>query len=71
MKPSPCGRFLVLEALHLDSEILGALARWGERRGLRLQDAIQLAVVFFTEHGVHASDEAGIAPRPTDAKRSE
>jgi len=56
MKLSPCGRFLVLDGLHIDREVLGALARWSDRRGLRIQDAVQLAILFFTEHATEVDD---------------
>jgi hypothetical protein len=61
MKLSNCGRFVVLEALHLDREVLGLLAAWAEARGIGLQDAIQLAVVGFVDI-VQPSDTA---PAPT------
>lgn len=49
MRLSACGRFLVVDTLHIDREVLGGLARWGERRGLRIQDAIQIALIGFME----------------------
>ena len=49
MKLSTCGRFIVLESLHIDRDVLGPLAAWAARRGIGLQDAIQLAVVGFMD----------------------
>ena len=49
MKLSTCGRFVVLETLHMDREVVGRLALWADDRGISLQDAIQLAVVGFVE----------------------
>lgn len=52
MKPtnlSECGRFVVIDALHLDRYVFEALARWATDRGLRMQDAIQLAVCAFND----------------------
>lgn len=63
MHPTPCGRFLVLYALHVDRDTLDALLRWAEPRGLSAQDAIQLAILHFTEHVVDAS--AGDEPAAT------
>ena len=46
---SECGRFVVVEALHLDRDVFDALARWAADHGLRIQDAIQLAVCAFND----------------------
>ena len=46
---SACGRFVVLDALYLDRMVLEALARWASEHGVRLQDAIQLAICAFNE----------------------
>lgn len=40
-KVSECGRFVVVDALHIDRDIFDALARWAADRGLQIQDAIQ------------------------------
>ena len=49
MKPSPCGRFIVIDSLHIDRRVLGALRSWAATRGLTVQDAIQLAICAFSE----------------------
>jgi hypothetical protein len=49
MKLSTCGRFVVLETLHMDREVLGRLTSWAEGKGMSPQDAVQLAVVAFVE----------------------
>lgn len=41
---SPCGRFVVLNGLHIDRNVYEGLMRWAADRELRIQDAIQLAV---------------------------
>jgi hypothetical protein len=61
MKLSPCRRFVVFEALHIDREAIGPLASWAEVHGLALQDAIQLAIVGFGEVLAAASAR----PKPT------
>jgi len=40
---SDCGRFVVIERLHLDRRIFDGLRTWASPRGLPLQDALQLA----------------------------
>lgn len=45
--PSPCGKFLVFDGLHLDRRILGHLERWAASRGMPIQDTIQLALCTF------------------------
>ncbi len=49
MKPSACGRFIVIDSLHIDRRVLGALRSWAATRGLTVQDAIQLAICAFSE----------------------
>lgn len=49
MKLSPCGRFVVLDGLHLDRDVARALDAWASPRGLSLQDAVQLAALAFVE----------------------
>jgi len=62
-KNSPCGRFVVLDGLHLDRVVFEAVATWASERGLHLQDAIQLALCAFNE-GSHAT---AMAPSATMA----
>lgn len=56
-KISPSGRFIVLDGLHLDRMVFEALATWASEKGLRLQDAIQLAICAFND-GAHMKDKA-------------
>lgn len=44
---SPCGRFVVLDGLHLDRGVFAALELWATQRGVSAQDAIQLALCAF------------------------
>jgi hypothetical protein len=46
---SDCRRFVVIDALHIDRHLVEGLVRWADCRGLRLQDAIQLAICAFNE----------------------
>jgi hypothetical protein len=46
---SECRRFFVADALHLDREVVEALAGWAAERDLRMQDAIQLAICAFND----------------------
>lgn len=46
---SKCGRFIVIESLHIDRNVFEVLARWARERGLAVQDAVQLAVCAFNE----------------------
>jgi hypothetical protein len=62
---SECGRFVVFDALHLDRNTVEALGRWAADRGLRIQDAIQLALCAFNE-GTGEPD--GGARRKTPAR---
>lgn len=64
MKLSPCARFVVLDDLHIDREVFSALARWSDRRGLRVQDGVQLAILAFTEHLAHDAEPPPLAPPP-------
>lgn len=57
MKHSVCGRFVVLDSLHIDRKVLGALASWAADRGLRVEDAIQLAICAFNDGAVPDRDE--------------
>jgi len=42
--PSVCGRFVVLDGLHLDRHVFDAVVRWAAEHDLQIQDAIQLAL---------------------------
>ncbi len=46
---SECGRFVVLESLHVDRDVFEALARWASEHNLGVQDAVQLALCAFNE----------------------
>lgn len=46
---SSCGRFVVVDDLHIDRDVFAQLERWASQRGLTLQDAIQLAICLFDE----------------------
>ena len=46
---SECGRFVVIDALHLDRTVVETLALWASNRALGIQDAIQLALCSFNE----------------------
>jgi hypothetical protein len=50
MKRSACGRYVLLDGVYLDRNVFDGLAKWAEARGLRIQDALQLAVCAFCEH---------------------
>ena len=56
-KISPCGRFVVLDDLHLDRALFEPVRRWATEHGLRIQDAIQLALCTLAE-GVAGSTGA-------------
>ena len=51
-KVSPCGRFVVLDGLHLDRNLFEALAQWAAKHQLRMQDAIQFALCIFWDSAV-------------------
>ena len=46
---SPCGRFAVVDALHLDRDVFDAMAHWAADHHLGIQDALQLALCAFIE----------------------
>lgn len=46
---SNCGRFVVIDALHVDRSVFEALARWATDHGLGIQDAIQVALCAFND----------------------
>jgi hypothetical protein len=69
MKLSPCARFVLLDGLYLDREAALSLAGWASRRGLALQDAIQLAVVAFVDAGDMApAGKEGDRTEPRDER---
>jgi hypothetical protein len=70
MKLSACGRFCVLETLYVDREVFTALARWSASRGLRVQDAVQLAMAVFTEHMSEPRGEPPVVAASADALTS-
>lgn len=55
-RPSPCGRFIIINGLHLDRTVFEHLAKWSERRGLTPQDGIQLALCLFDERNVSSPE---------------
>lgn len=69
-----CNRFAILDSLYIDREVLEALAAWAKQRGLRVQDAVQLAIISFTEdhlevngaYNVSSPRQAEPAPGPPD-----
>jgi predicted nucleic acid-binding protein len=68
MKLSNSGRFVVLETLRIDRQVLERLASWAAQHGLHVQDAIQVAVCAFNEGNHHrpAISREGSGPiRPT------
>jgi hypothetical protein len=66
---SDCGRFIVIDGLHIDRQVFSALAQWADIRGVRVQDAIQLAICAFTEHSNDPLNAEGRAQRPVLAAR--
>jgi hypothetical protein len=66
-KPSPCGRFIVLDGLHLDRVVFETLARWASKNHLRHQDAIQLAICAFNEGSARSRAMAPSATMALDA----
>ena len=46
---SACGRFAVLDGLHLDRNVFDFLIRWAAAHRLQIQDAIQLALCAFRD----------------------
>ncbi len=49
MKLSACRRFVIVEALYIDRDALGALTTWAAEHGLGAQDAIQIAILAFND----------------------
>lgn len=46
---SKCGRFVVIDQLHVDRNVFDLLANWAADRGVGIQDAIQLALCAFND----------------------
>jgi hypothetical protein len=46
---SKCGRFVIIDQLHLDRTVLQVLASWAAEHDVSIQDAIQLAVCAFND----------------------
>jgi len=64
-RASPCGRFVVVDELHLDRAVFDVVVRWAEGRDLSIQDALQLALCAFRDGVI----EPTVTPRAvTDAK---
>jgi hypothetical protein len=57
---SECGRFVVLNSLHLDRNIFEALARWAAEREIGVQDAFQLALSNFNDQHTAALPPGGV-----------
>lgn len=73
MRLSPCRRFVVVESLHVDRKVLESLVSWAEGRGLRTQDAIQVAICAFNaanDGASRASDRRGPSADPAPASSS-
>lgn len=49
MKVSDCGRFVILAPVYIDRPVAEAIESWGERNGLGVQDAVQVALISFFE----------------------
>jgi hypothetical protein len=61
MRLSPCHRFVVLDDVHVDREVVFALATWSAHHGMPVQDAIQFALLSFSEM---AARSVALAPEP-------
>jgi hypothetical protein len=61
-KVSPCGRFVVLDDLHLDRAVFEVLTSWAQERELRIQDAIQLALCNLSDDAVLRDSGATVLP---------
>lgn len=51
---SRCGRFVVLDGLHLDRVVFENFSRWADAGDLRVQDALQLALCDLVERATTA-----------------
>jgi len=61
---SACGRFVVIDGLHLDRNVFEALTRWAADHELRIQDAIQLALCTFRD--VMPTGPTGLLTMPSE-----
>lgn len=65
-KVSPCGRFVVLDGLHLDRSVFESLTLWAAEHQLRIQDAIQFALCIFRDGALAPNGtnptELGVSP---------
>jgi predicted nucleic acid-binding protein len=61
-KVSPCGRFVVLDDLHIDRAVFDLLTSWASERDLRIQDAIQLALCAFGDDAVARNSGVTVLP---------
>ncbi len=71
-----CGRFVVLDELHLDRDVYERIVRWAAQHGLRVQDAVQVALCAFVGDAsskVRISDDnsAAAGTPPPQPNRSE
>lgn len=57
-KVSACGRFVVLDGLHLDRKVFDAIEGWARLRGLPVQDAIQVVLCAFDAGAFARASEA-------------
>lgn len=70
MKLSACGRFVVLDGLYVDREVYAELGGWAEARGVRLEDAVQLAIIALLDPAPVAARGHGTAGRGQDPAAS-
>lgn len=63
---SLCGRFVMLDGLHIDRKVFESLERWAKERGIQIQDAIQLALCAV---GDDALGRAPLAATPPSSAR--
>lgn len=62
---SVCGKFVVIDGLHIDRNVFRALASWAEARGLTIQDAMQVAACALGER----PEQVKVPPLPTSSPR--
>lgn len=60
---SLCGRFVMLDGVHLDRKVFERLEGWAHERGIQIQDAIQLALCAFNDDALAGT--RGIPPSST------
>ena len=63
---SLCGRFVMIDGLHLDRKVFEVLERWAQERGIQAQDAIQLALCAFGDEALARASPR--APPPSSAR---